>query len=391
MAEESDAAFRVQYHDTVYNSHSEYILSFYSRTNEVSMYDVARKRMFLRRSYVPEEPSLNDCYVGATVVVCGRALKVLDFADEHTRRKFANTRGASLIVVKPHMYKHAGEILDHITHYQQGHALKVGRVRTVHFSQEQAQEFLAIGKGAAVSGADAAQLASGTSLCIEVAGDDVIAVVHEVVGPADPTDAQAAAPASIRARFGSSRAQNAVHSSLSIDVAKEELKYVLENPSLGPTAVFNRCAVVLVKPHAVTRGLTGHIMSELVSAGMDITGVRSVVLNRADAADFLEHYRTVYHEFEKWVGEVSSGPCVAVEARPAGCDTDDAVQASAAAVDTVRALAGPFDPAIAKALRPSTWRARWGEDTVANIVHVTDLPRDGPLEARFLFSVVDSK
>lgn len=384
MSDDSDAAFLVSYHDKVYDSYSKYILSFF-RDGTVSMYDVARKRMFLKRSGVPEEPATADAYIGSTVVVCGRALKVLDFADEATRRKFATTRGATLILVKPDAYGQAGHILDQVTQHKSG-ALKVGRLRTVHFTAEQARDVLGMDKSRAVSEADVAHLASGVCLAIEVAGDDVIAIAHALVGPAEPADAQAAAPGSIRAKFGTTRVRNAVLTSLALDSARGELAYVLDG-RMPPTAVYNRCAVVLVKPHAVVRGLTGQVITSLLQAGLEVSAVRSVVLNRGDAGDLLEHYRSVVSEFERWVGELSSGPCVALEVRPAECEREEAGAASEAAVHAVRELAGPYDPVIAKALRPGTWRAAWGTDVVGNIVHVTDLPRDGPLESKFLFVV----
>jgi nucleoside-diphosphate kinase len=45
-----------------------------------------------------------------------------------------------------------------------------------------------------------------------------------------------------------------------------------------------------------------------------------------------------------------------------------------------REFCGPHDPAIAKALRPSSIRSIFGEDRVKNAVHCTDLEEDGVLE-----------
>lgn len=102
----------------------------------------------------------------------------------------------------------------------------------------------------------------------------------------------------------------------------------------------------------------------------------SVALSRNDAADYLEPYKTVVPEFERWVKELSSGPCVVVEVRGEGV------------VPALRELAGPYDPVIAKHLRPSSLRAKYGVDTVKNLCFVTDIERDGPLECKFLFTVV---
>lgn len=55
------------------------------------------------------------------------------------------------------------------------------------------------------------------------------------------------------------------------------------------------------------------------------------------------------------------------------------------AVEPLRALAGPRDPELAKALRPGSLRARFGDTRARNGVHVTDLEEDAALEAAFMF------
>lgn len=94
--------------------------------------------------------------------------------------------------------------------------------------------------------------------------------------------------------------------------------------------------------------------------------------------DYLEAYRGVYAEYDKWVAELASGVSIVLEVR--GED----------AVTTLRELAGPFDPEIGRVLRPDTLRAVHGVDSVKNAVHVTDLTNDGPLETKFFFRVLET-
>jgi nucleoside-diphosphate kinase len=91
----------------------------------------------------------------------------------------------------------------------------------------------------------------------------------------------------------------------------------------------------------------------------------------------LEAYRSVCPEYERWVVELSSGPAVVLEVR------------GEAVVDRLREIAGPYDPEIARALRPATLRARFGVNAVKNAVHVTDIDVDGPLESKFFFVVLE--
>jgi len=58
------------------------------------------------------------------------------------------------------------------------------------------------------------------------------------------------------------------------------------------------------------------------------------------------------------------------------------------AVDSFRTLVGPHDPEVAKHLRPSTLRAKFGIDRVKNAIHCTDLPEDGLLEVEYFFNIL---
>jgi nucleoside-diphosphate kinase len=58
-------------------------------------------------------------------------------------------------------------------------------------------------------------------------------------------------------------------------------------------------------------------------------------------------------------------------------------------VSRLREVVGPFDPEIARHLRPKSVRSLFGVDRVKNAVLCTDLPDDGPLECKFFFVVMD--
>jgi len=49
-------------------------------------------------------------------------------------------------------------------------------------------------------------------------------------------------------------------------------------------------------------------------------------------------------------------------------------------IESFRKLCGPMDPEIAKNLRPTTIRAKFGVDRARNAVHCTDLEEDGVVE-----------
>lgn len=76
------------------------------------------------------------------------------------------------------------------------------------------------------------------------------------------------------------------------------------------------------------------------------------------------------------MNELSRGPLLALEVTGPG------------AVLLLRELAGPRDIEVAKRVRPSTLRAKYGVSVGACAIHVTDLPEDGPLECEYMFALV---
>lgn len=91
------------------------------------------------------------------------------------------------------------------------------------------------------------------------------------------------------------------------------------------------------------------------------------------AEEFLEVYKTVLPEANAMIKDLASGACLVAEVCGDGDGDGDIVQ-------ELRRLCGPYDPEIARHLRPDTLRARFGSSKVKNAVHCTDLDADGVLE-----------
>ncbi|KER26393.1 hypothetical protein T265_06370 [Opisthorchis viverrini] len=130
--------------------------------------------------------------------------------------------------------------------------------------------------------------------------------------------------------------------------------------------------LAIIKPHAVSDGLIGSVWTAIRERGFCISAARLYRLSKADAAEFLEVYKGVAHEYPEMLDQLASGPCVALEiaTMEEGVDVQK----------TFREFVGPVDPEIAKFLRPQTLRAKFGIDKIRNAVHCTDLPEDAELE-----------
>jgi len=131
--------------------------------------------------------------------------------------------------------------------------------------------------------------------------------------------------------------------------------------------------LVLVKPDAVARNLTGEILRRIESKGYQLVDIRLVQPDRAKLA---QHYEE--HEgkpfYEPLMNFMESGPLVAI--RVAGNRV----------IEGFRVLAGTTDPTAAA---PGTIRGDlgrdWGLKVQQNLVHGSDSPESAARELALWF------
>ena len=131
--------------------------------------------------------------------------------------------------------------------------------------------------------------------------------------------------------------------------------------------------LVLVKPDAVTRGLTGEIIRRIEAKGYTLAAVQ---MRTADRDLLTSHYEEHVGKpfFEPLLGFMSSGPVVAL-----------AVEGHRV-IEGFRSLAGTTDPTTAA---PGTIRGDlgrdWGKPVVENLVHGSDSPESAAREIALWF------
>lgn len=128
--------------------------------------------------------------------------------------------------------------------------------------------------------------------------------------------------------------------------------------------------LVLIKPDAVQRRLTGEILSRLEGKGLKIVALKMLQMDDALAR---RHYGV--HEgkpfFSALVDFITSGPIVA------------AVIQGSSAVEAVRRLMGDTDPLQAPA---GTIRGDFGLDVTQNLIHGSDSEENAEKEIELFFS-----
>jgi nucleoside-diphosphate kinase len=127
--------------------------------------------------------------------------------------------------------------------------------------------------------------------------------------------------------------------------------------------------LLLVKPDAVSRSLTGEILSRLELAGFRITGLRMLQLTEERAREFY-----AVHEGKPFLTDLveymSSGPIVAVK-----LIRDDAIE-------KLREVIGATDPTKAE---QGTIRREFAVSMTKNSVHASDAPETAETEIAFFF------
>lgn len=365
--------FYVEWFDAQADLIRRYSLTYFARDNTIEMYDQKNRRHFLKRSEYAGV-KLSDLYIDAVVTVLARQLRVVEYADVYTRKAMESQKSHTLAIVKPDAYNQIGHLLTAVT----GVGFVIARLKMLRMTPAQAEQFCQMQprEGSSTPPGSASHLASDVCVVLELLGDGAISKLQAMVGPGDPSHAQAEAPRSMRALYGTDSVRNAVHASESPAVASAEIDFFFGGAQEWPTtALFNNCTLCVVRPHAFTSA-AGEIVSRILSEGFEISAMKVWFMDRATAEEFLEVYKGVMPEYHDMVAELCTGPSLVMEVRQ-----EDATS-------SLRKLIGPHDPEVAKHLRPGTIRSQFGIDRVKNAVHCTDLPEDGLLEVEYFFNIL---
>ena len=129
-------------------------------------------------------------------------------------------------------------------------------------------------------------------------------------------------------------------------------------------------SLVLIKPDAVQRGLTGTILARLEGQGLKMVAIKMLHLDKALAR---KHYAVHGDKpfFEGLVNYISSAPIIA------------AVFEGEKAVGIIRKTMGATDPTKAEA---GTIRGDFGLDIERNTIHGSDSVKTAEEEIKLFFS-----
>jgi len=157
QVKEERYVFQVEWFDKQADLIRNYLLTFYPSDNSIDMvsskiypqitsltlffallqYDLKNSRKFLKRIAQPSV-TLAQLFVGSVVTVNARQLKIADYGDTFTRKKFARGKETQFAMIKPDAYMHTGKIIDSI--YQNGFI--ISKMKMSRFNSGTATRFL---------------------------------------------------------------------------------------------------------------------------------------------------------------------------------------------------------------------------------------------------------
>lgn len=262
--ETDNYSFEAEWHDPQADLLRPYTLTvFHPKGNagplELQIWDPKASRIFLKRAPL-EGLRLEDLFIGSTLNVHARQMKLKAYADEHTQLRVEGVRDCFGLRTSPAAFSDLGSILTCI----EVAGLAITKLRLINLG--------------------------GPTVVMQVTG----------------TSAEGAwEVASLRLRPGSVE---------KIPI-EEAMPYFQDLRRYPTTAVFHNCTLCLIRPHIVKEGRAGEIVSVIMKAGFEVSAARMLHFTRLEAAEFLDVYKGVIPHYGTMLDTMTTSPCLALELR----------------------------------------------------------------------------
>ncbi|OQR94278.1 nucleoside diphosphate kinase [Achlya hypogyna] len=322
--------FKAKWFDQHAQMHRNFNVRYFQDSHHVEILDCKTNKLFLKKTECPASVVAKDFFLGGKVVLFGRHFELTEYLDSFTAGQLSKQaqKSAVLLTHLPAL----GALCNQLAQNQ----LTLSYIKL--FLRERTP-----------------------TVIVEVVGDTAVERLPHVV-------------ATVQARF------NQPFEVATSALEAQQLHDVYVEKSWPSPATFTNCTCCVIQPHVLKEGHVGAVLDAILECGLSISAMELFTLDRASASEFLELYDGVVPHFNEAVDHLTSGPCIALELHGPG-----------QVVERFREIAGPWDIDMARELKPSTIRARFGHDRVQNAVHCTDLPEDGVLESQYFFEILARK
>jgi nucleoside-diphosphate kinase len=353
MSQYQRFAFLCEYFDPQASLVRQYQLFFYPEDESIEIYDIKTRRIFLKKIIDPYISS-KDIYLNAEINVYSRKLKLVQYADEYTKKCYEEMKTSSFVLILPSAYLSIGKIIDIILQNN----FTISKMKMNKLTTSEAEKFI--------------EIHNSNNITINDLSSDLIVGI-EVVKKNCVNDFRNLIENEIIKSIKIEGQGIPIISSENEKIANLEINYYF---SIRHQPQLSNCSCLILKNHLFTERTLGKVIDIILNEAFEISSMELFYLDKNSAEEFFDVYKGVLPEYGKIIDDVTNGPVVALEVRQ-----DDVV-------NKIRALVGPHDPEIAKVLRQKSLRAIFGVDRVRNVCHCTDLPEDGVLECQYMFELM---
>ena len=353
--------FITEYYDNYSTMVRRFQLFYYPKDNTIEIYEIKNKKIFLKRCVVPGI-EFKHLYLGNDINIYSRLHKLVEYGDDYTKNYFEDIRSSSFALIKPEGYLNIGKIIDIIYQCE----FNISRLKLCKMSLEDAALFCSSIQNQPSFQSEVNYISSDFVVGIELVKKNAINEWNSLISSSQESP--------FLQIFGDDDLKKYLHGSISSSDIKRESALIFNKIIHQPN--LTSCSCLLIKPHIIQEGLAGKIIDIILTEGFEISAMEMLYMDKVQAEEFFEIYKGVLPEYSSMVDAIVCGPVIAMEVRQNDC------------VKKLRALVGPHDPDIAKALRPNTIRAKFGQNTVNNAVHCTDLEEDATIEVDYIFNKV---
>jgi nucleoside-diphosphate kinase len=345
-------AFHATYFDVASHTTKEFLCVFFHGDSTIELIDAKAGKTFLKRTPCPDLTKAHF-FLGANIVVFGRVLTLVGYGDKVTEQLSERVSESVVAVVAADLFPRIGECLD-IATIECGFGV----------CDMQATELRS-----ADWDAPAGSSASAASLLPRSFAGKKVLVLHLI------RDQALAKAQCLPERFERPSSVWVASSKQDVETASGLLALAHRRAS---ATLGGGSSVVVVKPHIVSGKRGGEAVQALLDAcpQLQLAALSQVTFSTARADEFMQPYKGVLAEYRSTVEHIASSACWVLQL--IAKDGSDAVP-------VVREAVGPFDPAVAKVLRPKSLRARLGKDVSRNAFQVTDIPDDGEEDAAIIW------
>ena len=353
--------FITEYYDNYSTMVRRFQLFYYPKDNTIEIYEIKNKKIFLKRCVVPGI-DFKQLYLGNDINIYSRLHKLVEYGDDYTKNYFEEIRSNTFGLIKPEGYLSIGKIIDMIYQCE----FTISRLKLCKMSPEDASLFCSNLQNQPSFQSEVNYISSDFVVGIDLVKKNAMNEWMSLVSsPQESPFSQILQDNDLK---------KYLHASGNSSDVKRESALIFNKISHQPK--LTSCSCLLIKPHIIQEGLAGKIIDIILTEGFEISSMEMLYMDKIQTQEFFEIYKGVLPEYSQMVDAIVCGPVIALEVRQNDC------------VNKLRALVGPHDPDIAKALRPNTIRAKFGQNTVNNAVHCTDLEEDATIEVDYIFNKI---